>query len=32
MAKKIENKYEVIDQMFAAVLSANESEIALMGA
>ena len=26
MAKKIENKYEVIDQMFAAVLSANESE------
>ncbi len=26
MAKKIENKYEVIDRMFAAVLSANESE------
>ena len=26
MAKKIENKYQVIDQMFAAVLSANESE------
>ena len=26
MAKKIENKYGVIDQMFAAVLSANESE------
>jgi len=26
MAKKIENNYEVIDQMFAAVLSANESE------
>ena len=26
MAKKFENKYEVIDQMFAAVLSANESE------
>ena len=26
MAKKIENKYEVIDQMFSAVLSANESE------
>ena len=26
MATKIENKYQVIDQMFAAVLSANESE------
>ena len=26
MAKKIENKYEVIDRMFAEVLSANESE------
>ncbi len=26
MAKKIENKYQVIDQMFSAVLSANESE------
>ena len=26
MAKKNEKKYEVIDQMFAAVLSANENE------
>ena len=26
MATKIENKYQVIDQMFSAVLSANESE------
>ena len=31
MAKKIENKYEVIDQMFAAVLSANESEATIKG-
>ena len=26
MSKKIENKYDVIDQFFAAQLSANESE------
>ena len=29
MSKKIENKYDVIDQFFAAQLSANESEATL---